>query len=83
MKVRICIIGNGSFANKVHYPALASFKDVEIVGICAFHERLKKTALQFNIPEQNIYVAKSPSDYQKMLTNSKAGRRLCNRSALV
>jgi len=69
MKARICIIGNGSFANRVHYPALVSFEDVEIVGICAFHEeRLKKTALQFNIPEQNIYVAKSPSDYQRMLT---------------
>jgi virulence factor len=36
--------------------------------MCAYNEeRLKKTALQFNIPEQNIYVAKSPSDYQRML----------------
>ena len=79
MKVRICVIGNGSFANRVHYPALASFEDVEIVGICAFHEeRLKKTALQFNIPEQNIYVSKSPADYQRMLTNAPARRRLCD-----
>ncbi len=70
MKIRICIIGNGFFANKVHYPALTSFDDVEIIGICAFNEeRLKQTALNFNIPEKNIYVAKSGSAYQKMLTD--------------
>ena len=35
----------GNFANKVHYPLLASFDDVEIVGICAFNEvRLRNTA---------------------------------------
>lgn len=70
MKIRICLIGNGFFANKVHYPALTSFDDVEIIGICAFNEeRLKQTALNFNIPEKNIYVAKSGSSYQKMLTD--------------
>lgn len=53
MKARICIVGNGLFANKVHYPSLNSFEDVEIVGICAFdEERLKQTALKFNIPEK-------------------------------
>lgn len=68
MKVRICIIGNGFFANKVHYPALAALHDVEIVGICAFNEeRLTKTAQTFNIPSKNIYVAKSGIDYQTML----------------
>jgi len=37
--------------------------------MCAYNEeRLKKTALQFNIPEQNIYEAKSPTEYQRMLT---------------
>src|SRR5688500_5584623 len=70
MKARICIIGNGAFATKIHYPALASFNDVEIVGICAFNEqRLKETALTFNIPSKNIYAAKSNTDYQRMLTD--------------
>ncbi len=70
MKVRICIVGNGLFAKKVHYPSLASFHDVEIVGICAFdEERLRKTADDFNIPSKNIYVAKSATYYQSMLTD--------------
>lgn len=44
-KARICIIGNGRFANKVHYPSLTSLKEVEIIGICAFNkERLYQTA---------------------------------------
>ncbi|HTF17364.1 MAG TPA: Gfo/Idh/MocA family oxidoreductase [Chryseolinea sp.] len=68
MKVRICIVGNGLFANKVHYPSLASLHDVEIVGICAFdEEKLGVTAKKFNIPTENIYVSRSGSDYQKML----------------
>ena len=67
-KVRICVIGNGKFANKVHYPSLASFKDVEIVGICAYHEeRLKITAEKYHIPEDNIFVSTSSNDYQKMI----------------
>lgn len=67
-KVKICVIGNGEFANKVHIPSLASFEDVEIVGICAFNEVcLKMTAARFSIPENNIYVSTSKSDYQKML----------------
>lgn len=68
MKARICIIGNGVFANRVHYPSLNSFDDVEIVGICAFNEeRLIQTALKYNIPRQNVYVTTSKFDYQKML----------------
>jgi virulence factor len=67
-KARICIIGNGSFANAVHYPSLASLKDVEIVGICAFdEERLKQTAQKYKFPKKCIHVAKSQSDYQRML----------------
>ena len=69
---RICIIGNGRFANTVHYPSLASLKDVEIVGICAFdEERLKQTAFKYKIPEKNIYVAQSQYDYQKMLIDNQ------------
>ncbi|MBN1183986.1 MAG: Gfo/Idh/MocA family oxidoreductase [Bacteroidales bacterium] len=67
-KARICVIGNGRFANMVHYPSLASIEDVEISGICAFNEdRLKETALNYRIPAGSIYVAKSQFDYRKML----------------
>ena len=53
----------------MHYTSLASFDDVEIVGICAFdEERLKQTARNFNIPEEKIYVSKSITGYQHMLT---------------
>lgn len=52
-KVRICIIGNGLFSNKVYYPSLCSFKDVEVAGICAFNEeRFKQTVVNFNIPKK-------------------------------
>ena len=55
-KVRICILGNGLFANKVHYPILYLFEDVEIAGTCAFNElRLKQTTGDLNIPGENIY----------------------------
>ena len=65
---RICVIGNGRFANMAHYPSLASLEDVEIVGICAFdEERLKQTAHKYKIPVKNIHVARSQFDYQKML----------------
>jgi virulence factor len=68
MRARICIIGNGIFANKFHYPSLHSLENADIVGICAFNEdRLKKTALKYNISDKKIYAAKSGSDYQKML----------------
>jgi predicted dehydrogenase len=67
-KTRICVIGNGEFANKVHYPLLSSFDDVEIVGICAMNEkRLIKTAQKYNIPETNVFVSKSRTGYQEML----------------
>ncbi len=67
-KAKICIIGNGRFANMVHYPSLASLKEVEIIGICAFNEdRLYQTAKKYNIPVNNIYIAKTRFDYQKML----------------
>lgn len=67
-KARICVIGNGSFANAVHYPALASLTNVEITGICAFNEvRLRQTAGRYNLPDNIIYVSRSQHDYQQML----------------
>ena len=38
-KVRICMIGAGMMANKVHYPSLASFENVDMVGICDLDEQ--------------------------------------------
>ena len=49
-KVRVALIGAGSLANAMHYPSLASFDDVEIVGLCDINaERLKATATKFGI----------------------------------
>lgn len=75
-KVRICIIGNGLFAHKVHCPSLCSFEDVEIVGICAFNElRLKQNAGDFNIPgkifvqQNNAIIIKSKLNYHLLIIN--------------
>ncbi len=72
MKVRICIIGNGEFANKVHYPSLFSFDDVEVVGIFAFDEvRLHQTAERYNMDSSRVYAMKSRNDYKKILPGLK------------
>lgn len=69
---RIFVIGNGDFANSVHYPSLCSLTNVEIVGICAFNKmRLNQTAAKYKIPETAVYVAHSPLDYQKRLIELK------------
>lgn len=60
-KIKICMIGAGVMANKVHYPSLASFEDVEFAGICDLNpERVKETADRYGI--KNRY-----SSYQQML----------------
>lgn len=60
-KARIAMIGAGSMANQVHYPSLASFSDVEFVGICDLRpERLKATGDRYHI-EQRFF------DYQAMV----------------
>ena len=51
-KVRICMIGAGMMANKVHYPSLASFENVDMVGICDLDEqKMKKTAMRSTMYE--------------------------------
>lgn len=48
--VRIAFIGAGAMANRVHYPSLASFSDVEIAGICDIDEdRLNSTAERYGV----------------------------------
>jgi len=60
-KVRVAMIGAGSMANRVHYPSLASFDDVEIAAICDVDgERLRTTADRYGV--EGRY-----SDYRKMV----------------
>jgi virulence factor len=59
--VRIAMIGAGSMANSVHYPALASFADVEIVAICDLDPaRLATTADTYGVEKRYI-------DYRTMI----------------
>lgn len=72
MKVRICMIGNGEFANKVHYPSLFSFDDVEVAGIFAFDEtRLQQTAERYHIEPSRLYAMRSRHDYKKIIPQLK------------
>ncbi|OIN98073.1 hypothetical protein AUJ66_01660 [Candidatus Desantisbacteria bacterium CG1_02_38_46] len=67
-KIRVALIGAGGMANRVHYPSLVEFGDVEIVGLCdVIEEKLKATAQKFKIE-------KTFTNYKKMLeeTNPQA-----------
>lgn len=60
-KVRVAMIGAGGMANRVHYPSLASFDDVEIIGICDLDPgRLAATADKYGV--EGRY-----TDYRKMV----------------
>lgn len=60
-RVRVALIGAGSMANHHHYPSLASFDDVDIVGLCDLdRKKLAATAKKFNI-------SRTFTDYRKML----------------
>ena len=64
-KVKVALIGAGGMANGVHYPSLAGFKDVELVGLCDLvPEKVKATADKFGIK-------KTFSDYREMLAETK------------
>ncbi|HOS93159.1 MAG TPA: Gfo/Idh/MocA family oxidoreductase [Armatimonadota bacterium] len=48
--IRAAAIGAGSMANAVHYPSLASFDDVSLVGICDLDvSRLNATADRYGV----------------------------------
>ncbi|MGQ9730915.1 MAG: Gfo/Idh/MocA family protein [Candidatus Zipacnadales bacterium] len=52
-KVRVALIGAGAMANSVHYPSLATFDDVELVGLCDLvEEKLTATADKFGIEKR-------------------------------
>jgi len=60
-KVRVALIGAGGMANGVHYPSLADFEDVDIVGLCDVDKKkLTATARKFKI-------SRTFSDYGRML----------------
>ena len=59
--VRVAMIGAGSMANRVHYPSLASFDDVEIAAICDIDAgRLHETADRYGVTHRY-------SDYRRMV----------------
>jgi virulence factor len=60
-RVRVGLIGAGGMANRVHYPSLQEFPDVEIVALCDLvPEKLAQTAERFGI-------ARTYGDYRRML----------------
>lgn len=49
-KVKVAMIGAGNMANKVHYPSLASFDDVDIAAVCDLNpQALNATADKYGI----------------------------------
>jgi predicted dehydrogenase len=60
-RVRAGLIGAGGMANRVHYPSLAEFADVELVALCDLvPERLNATGERFGISRRY-------TDYREML----------------
>jgi len=58
--IRVAMIGAGSMANRVHYPSLASFEDVNMAAICDIDEdRLHETADRYGVDKRY-------TDYRKM-----------------
>jgi virulence factor len=71
-KVRICLIGAGNMANNVHYPSLASFDDVEIVGVVETRrDRLEATCDKYGIAPEARFLAALDTDYQDILKRLK------------
>lgn len=64
-KVKLAFIGAGWWANKVHYPSLAEFPDVEMSAVCDIDkERRELTSKRFGIDM-------TFSDYTKMLDETE------------
>ena len=60
-KVRVAMIGAGKLSTAMHYPSLASFKDVEFAAVCDLNtERLDATADKYGIERRY-------TDYRKMI----------------
>ena len=64
-KIRVALIGAGKMARTVHYPSLAGFDDVEIVGLCdLLEEPLHQVA-------EELDIARTYADYRKMLDDTE------------
>jgi virulence factor len=51
--LRVAVVGAGEMANRVHYPCLSSFADVEVVALCDLDDALlESTAKKWSIPEK-------------------------------
>jgi virulence factor len=49
-RVRVALVGAGSMASRYHHPSLASFEDVDLVGICDLvPAKAERTAERFGI----------------------------------
>ena len=60
-RVQITMVGAGAMANRVHYPSLASFEDVEIAAICDLDPtRLQSTADRYEVEHRY-------TDYRRMI----------------
>ena len=60
-RVQIAMVGAGAMANRVHYPSLASFEDVEIAAICDLDPtRLQSTADRYEVEHRY-------TDYRRMI----------------
>ena len=60
-EVKVGVIGAGGLANVMHYPSLASFPDVRIVGVCDLDAaRREETADKFSVEARF-------ADYREML----------------
>ncbi len=67
-RLRVLMIGAGAMASSVHYPSLASFDDVEIIGICELDPgRLESTAAKYGVPADRRFLSQRLDDYQQVL----------------
>jgi virulence factor len=67
-KVRIVMVGAGKMANNVHYPSLACFDDVEIVGVIESRsDRLSETCDKYDIPAEARFLVSLDTDYQEII----------------
>jgi virulence factor len=52
-RLRAAVIGAGGMANRVHYPSLSSFTDVEVAAICDLDpDRLESTAKRWSVAQR-------------------------------
>lgn len=66
-RVRVALIGAGAMANRYHYPSLASFPEVDLVGISDLVEhKAIATAARFGIPESRVF-----RDLRRLLSETR------------